>query len=404
MRTVYPLGTTIYEPSKCHNGYTMVNFYAHGAGIGILIVDMNGNVVHEWPISVLREPKLLKNGNILVSHVTVDDRRTPLIRRGRIQEFNWDGQPVWELEPPLEALRAEAHSSLTGGILAIRLENGNSICVHKEPVPWQYMKEIADPARRNRADYNADCLREVTPSGEAVWEWKGYEHIDMNRYLDIDPSQNWTHFNSLQALPENKWYDGGDVRFRPGNLLMSPRTLGFVFIVDKGTGDIVWRTDGRVALSGQHAPRMIEKGNPGEGNIIVFDNGVPPLSYVYQAGKSRVLEINPVTYDVPWTYENGYRFFAAFTANAERLPNGNTLICESFASRVFEVTMEGEIVWECVFAPERTGLGTAYRFPYDFCPQLAALGEPKEERVVPPPHVITHPRPIRRGDHHFDSK
>ena len=331
-----------------------------------------------------------------MSHVTLDEGRTPPIRRARIREFGWDQSLVWEVEPPPEALRAEAHAQMCGGILAIRLEDGNTICVHKEPVPWEHMQRIEDPARRNRADYNADCLREVTPDGEVVWEWKTYEHIDMNRYLNIDPSENWTHFNSVQALPENKWYDGGDVRFRPGNLLLSPRTLGFVFIMDNETGEIVWRTDGRVPLSGQHAPRMIEKGRPGEGNILVLDNGVPPLSYVYQVGKSRVLEIDPVTYEIAWTYEDGYQFFAAFTANAERLPNANTLISESFSSRVFEVTMEGEIVWECVFSPERWGLGTAYRYTYDYCPQLAALSKPREERVDPPPYARTRPRDTGR--------
>jgi hypothetical protein len=375
-----------------------MNFYAHGEGVGLLIVDMNGNIVKQWPISVLREPKLLENGNALVAQVTVDERRSPPIRQTRIREFDWDGQAVWEVEPPPEALRAEAHAEMCGGILAVRLENGNTICVHKEPVPWRYMQRIADPARRNRADYNGDCLREITPDGHVVWEWKTYEHIDMNLYLGIDPSANWTHFNSVQALPENKWHDGGDVRFRPGNLLLSPRTLGFVFIVDKETGEIVWRTDGRIQLSGQHAPRMIEKGFPGAGNILVFDNGVPPLLYVYQVGKSRVVEVNPVTYETVWAYENGYDFFAPFTGNAERLPNGNTLICESFASRVFEVTADGEIVWECVFGPDRWGLGTAYRYTYDYCPQLAGLGRPREERVAPPPHVRTRPRIMPRGD------
>ena len=401
MRTVYPLGTTIYDPDRCHNGYTLLSFYYES---GILITDMNGKTVHKWDRRVLREPKLLPNGNILVSEITDDNPRTPRITRAQIRELSWNNDLVWEIAPSPAGLAAEANSGLCGGIMAIRLDNGNTICNHKEPVPWRYMNRIADPTRRNRADYAADCLREVTPNGDVVWEWKGYEHIDMNQYLDIDPSQNWTHFNSVQALPQNKWYDGGDTRFKPGNLLLSPRTLGFIFIVEKETGEIVWRTDGRIPLSGQHAPRMIEKGIPGEGNILVFDNGVPPLSYVYQAGKSRVLEINPVTYDVPWTYEDGYKFFGAFTCNAERLPNGNTLICESFASRLFEVTMDGEIVWECVLGPEHTGIDTCYRLPYDHCPQLAALGSPKEVRVTPPSHVITHPKPIRRGDHHFDDK
>ena len=85
-------------------------------------------------------------------------------------------------------------------------------------------------------------------------------------------------------------------------------------------------------------------------------------------------------------------------------PNGNTLICESFGSRVPEVTMYGDIVWECVFASERIRLGTTYGFPYDYCPQLAALPRPSEERVVPPPHAVVHPRHIRRGENHFDAR
>jgi hypothetical protein len=49
---------------------------------------------------------------------------------------------------------------------------------------------------------------------------------------------------------------------------------------------------------------MLERGIPGEANTIVLDNGHPPLPYAYQRGKSRRYEINPVTYDIPWTYEN----------------------------------------------------------------------------------------------------
>jgi hypothetical protein len=39
-------------------------------------------------------------------------------------------------------------------------------------------------------------------------------------------------------------------------------------------------------------------------------------------------------------------FFTARGGDAQRLPNGNTLICESEKGRVFEITPEGEIVWE----------------------------------------------------------
>ena len=404
MKTVYPIGTTIYDPERCWKGYTLLSFYAMAGSSSVMIIDMNGTAVHEWPMGVLREPRLLPNGNILVARVTRDETRKPPLHRVRVQEYDWAGQLVWDLEPPELAMVAEANGGLCGGLLADRLENGNTLAVHKEPVPWEYMRRISEHKRRNRSDYNADCIREVTPAGETVWEWKSFEHIDMNLYLGIDESQNWTHFNSVQVLPENKWYDSGDVRFKPGSLLLSPRTLGFIFIIDRKTGEIAWRSDAKIALTGQHAPRMIGKGLPGEGNILVYDNGVPPLAEVYQVGKTRVLEINPLTFQVPWSYDNGYRFFNPFTGNAERLPNGNTLVCESFGGRLFEVTMEGEIVWECVFGPEHLAIDTAYRLPYDYCPQLAALPIPEAVPVVPPPHAVVHPRHIRRGDHHFDAQ
>ena len=91
MRTVYPLGTTIYDPDKCQSGYTLLSFYYED---GILVIDMNGNVVHRWDRRVLREPKLLKNGNLLVSEITADEGRTPAIRRTRIREFNWDAKLI----------------------------------------------------------------------------------------------------------------------------------------------------------------------------------------------------------------------------------------------------------------------------------------------------------------------
>ena len=79
----------------------------------------------------------------------------------------------------------------------------------------------------------ADCRLEVTLDGTVSWSWKSYDHLDLDRYLKIDPTPNWTHVNSLQSLLENRWHDAGDERFRPGNILLSPRTLGFIFIVDR---------------------------------------------------------------------------------------------------------------------------------------------------------------------------
>ena len=81
-------------------------------------------------------------------------------------------------------------------------------------------------------------------------------------------------------------------------------------------------------------------------------------------------------------------------ANAQRLANGNTLICESVSKRVFEVTPAGETVWEYVAA---RGSPRAYRYPYDHCPQTAALGCPSEVPVTPPEELRIEPDPVKRA-------
>ena len=86
-----------------------------------------------------------------------------------------------------------------------------------------------------------------------------------------------------------------------------------------------------------------------------------------------------MTKELAWVYNDGLRFHSPYTSSAQRLPNGNTLICEAVASRVFEVTPECETVWEYVGCGPRS-----YRYAYDHCPPGAALGRPKEVSVTPP--------------------
>jgi len=382
--TVYPIGTTIYRPEGCYNGYTVLCFPLEE---GVFLVDMNGNVVNEWGVQAIRA-KLLRDGNLLV----VERRRTG---RNRVLEFSWDDRPVWEYEPP-----GPAHHDVE------RLENGNTLLLYQEVVPEEYRKRIRDPRRRSARTPGgvgvvSDVVLEVTPKKEVAWEWHEYEHLNINRYCEICLPHDWTHTNTVQTLPENRWFEAGDERFRPGNVLISLRNLSAIFIVDRETKEIVWEYTGDYdgGLAGQHEPHMVEKGLPGEGNIIIFDNGAPPLRALRHSGQSYVLEVEPPTKRLVWRYENGENFNSKFRSNVQRLPNGNTLICSSEGPRVFEVTREGEIVWEYA-VPGYHILGRSYRYPYDYCPQLKALRKPREDPVVPPPHVITKPyhtlRPIPR--------
>jgi hypothetical protein len=135
--------------------------------------------------------------------------------------------------------------------------------------------------------------------------------------------------------------------------------------------------------------------------LLVFDNGGasgygfqnpadPDGTRSSRRHYSRVLEINPVTYEKVWEYRapgnQAFRFFSHYVSSAQRLPNGNTMITEGSDGRLFEVTSDGDIVWEYVSPflaedpPVNNGIYRAYRVPYDWVPQL---DKPVETAVVP---------------------
>ena len=100
---------------------------------------------------------------------------------------------------------------------------------------------------------------------------------------------------------------------------------------------------------------MIEKGLPGAGNIILFDNSLFPRHRTH-TGQTFIIEMNPVTQEIVWKYETDSprSFFSKERGSNQRLENGNTLICESGRGRAFEVDPSGEIVWE-FWNPEMRG-------------------------------------------------
>jgi outer membrane protein assembly factor BamB len=135
----------------------------------------------------------------------------------------------------------------------------------------------------------------------------------------------------------------------------------------------------------------------------VFDNGgaagygfanpaAPGGMSALGRGNSRVVELDPTTLELVWSYampgRESFKFFSHYISSVQRLANGNTMITEGADGRLFEVTPEGEIVWEYVspyFAERESpsnAVYRAYRLPYDWVPQLE---RPVERAVVPPP-------------------
>ena len=94
---------------------------------------------------------------------------------------------------------------------------------------------------------------------------------------------DWAHVNSMSALGPNKWFDAGDARFHPDNIIWSSREANIIAITDKRSGKVVWKIGPDYHTSpalkklgwiiGKHHAHLIPRGLPGEGNLLVFDNG-----------------------------------------------------------------------------------------------------------------------------------
>jgi hypothetical protein len=206
--------------------------------------------------------------------------------------------------------------------------------------------------------------------------------------------------NSISTLGPNRWYDNGDARFHPDNIIWDGRETNITAITDRKTDKIVWQLGPDFTATGalrkmgqqvgQHHAHLIPRGLPGEGNILVYDNGgqagygAPNPGAPTGNGNARIIEYDPTTLEVVWQYPPQDRkrlkpagpFFSGFMSSAQRLPDGNTLVTEGSDGRIFEVTREYEIVWEYLspYSFRNRNMRSnlvyrAYRVPYDWVPQ-----------------------------------
>ncbi|MFG0316957.1 MAG: aryl-sulfate sulfotransferase [Planctomycetota bacterium JB042] len=267
---------------------------------------------------------------------------------------------------------------------------------------WDHLVQDRDPSKPNfgaipdhpgRIDVNGDhrerppmtdAERERLEKLEAEMEALGYTGGSKKKRLTKEERKraaerkrrpDWLHLNSVALHPTLDLL-----------ALSSPR-MNEVWVIDRSTtteeargstggrwgkgGDLLWRwgnprlygagTDDDRRFFYQHDPTWLTEdvgAPPGELRLLVFNNGGGRPGGDRSTVEEFVLPFDPATGfvrddgapfgpDAPsWTYEDGERFYSGFISGAQRLPNGNTLICEGDDGRFFEVTRDGEIVWE----------------------------------------------------------
>ncbi len=361
-----PTGLTYHQPAASFKGYTLL---APIRGEAAYLLDMDGRIVHRWRLPDLRTwyGRLQPDGRLLLGAVdptlppppqTPFDQPPPAfdlhIRRlgggfTHLLEVGWEGEVLWEYRNP-----AMHHDF-------VRLANGHTLVPEWVEIPDTLSRRVRGGLRRPREKFPpmlSDDIVELDRDGKEVSRLHLWQALDPVRDAIglLTQRWEWTHTNSLAVT-------------RDGHILFSCRTNSRVGKLDRESGALVWRY-GHPEISLQHHATELPNGN-----IQIFDNGM------HMAGptRSRVIEVDPNTNAIVWEYvaDPPQQFFSPHISGAERLPNGNVLICEGASGRVFEVTRRGEVVWEWI-SPFTTALGPisspaifrAHRYPPDY-PGLA---------------------------------
>ena len=433
--SVYPTGATIYDPRKCWNGYTIFQASLFQARhIGAVLIDMNGNVVNQWK-GLDGFPSKILPGGYIMGNTGMRNPKYGSQDMLDLVQVDWDGNIVWKFnkyerikdprQKPTWMARQHHDYQREGnpvGYYAPGMEplvdRGNTIILsHKNLKNSQISEKLLLD----------DTIIEVTGEGKIVWEWVCSDHFDEMGFSEEarnamarNPGMrgkagDWMHMNSVSVLGPNRWFDQGDERFHPDNIIWSGRQTNIIAITDKKTGKIAWIVgpdyNATPALKklgwiiGQHHSHMIPRGLPGEGNILVFDNGGRAGYGAPNPGSdtgvsnairdySRIVEFDPVTLEIVWKCTpletggggimQGFRIYSSFISSAQRLPNGNTLITEGSSGRIIEVTPAHEIVWEYITPYysrklDMNWIYRAYRVPYEWVPQA----EKPEEKAIP---------------------
>jgi len=378
------------------------------------LMDNEGGIVNSWESDY--EPgqsvHLLPNGHLLhSSFIKGAGGGTGGGEGGRIEEYDWAGNLVWEFD--YYSRDYSTHHDIQP------LPNGNilALVVERKSLDECLAVGFTQQALRD-GELLPDSVIEIEPiypqGGRIVWEWHVWDHLvqdnDPTKPNYGDPAEYperisvevnggnsassfWNHMNSIDYNPQLD------------QIMLSVRGCSELWIIDHSTtpaeaagtsggrwgkgGDLLYRWGNPAAyrrgdasdqmLFQQHDCQWIEPNCPGAGNILVFNNGLrrlpagytsskdlPPYAVGKDWGYSSVDEIVPVMdsqgnyvmedhgiygpTELLWTYvaPEPTDFFAEAISGCQRLRNGNTLICDGTSGVLFEVNMLGETVWEYV--------------------------------------------------------
>ncbi len=371
-------GVKKLDPKRVFDGYNLFQDYENEA----LLMDMKGKIVHVWslPSGRMEFVRLLPDGSLL-------GVATNLFFRLR-----GDATPIFAVHDPFH------HDT--------------------EPLPDGTFLVLSKTQKMyNGHSVYFDVVDHRDQKGALLNRWSTWDAFDdlrqhhkpspLDRPGPKKKSQDYDyyHLNTIRRLPDTP-LGRRDARFQEGNWLLCSRHTDLIFIVDPKTGKVVWSW-GPGELEWPHAPIMEE-----DGTILLFDNGT-------RRHYTRLLRLNPENKTILWEYKGDppKDFYSGLRGLAQPLPNGNILVTDSEKARVFEITSEGELVWDYyhsnIVDGNRHSIYRMLRIPRAEGDALLARNKPNvpesslkrrqcAEKSKPLPVVRKPPSPPPPGDRKID--
>ena len=334
-------GTIFFDEARSYPGYT---FYTVRNMAMAELIEADGSLIQRWegPEGHFVRAVLMEDGGVLA--VGKDDRRYAM-------RMNWDGEVVWRQD-------IEAHHDIgmmeDGRVVLLTLSTEN------------------DPRISTDYDYIDDQVQILAPEDGRLIESRSLTKMLLDggfEFTRVEPARSQNidllHSNSVRWMTQEHLFDRDPIYAR-GNIIVSMRHQDTVAIFEWQSGELLWHW-GQGILGGQHDAWVLDNGN-----LLIFDNGL---------GRdwSRVIEVDPLKKEIVWQYgsEDMTDFYTNGRGASQRLPNGNTLITESADGRAFEVTRDGELVWEyyCPYTNDKGQRATfirCYRLENDFVQKILA--------------------------------
>lgn len=363
-------GITRHDRARAYDGYTLMQGW-FAEGIELRLVDMVGNVLNRWPVDFF---KIWPNPNHIFPRKNIPAGRFNYHTQGM-----WllpDGSVVFNFGPEKGTVKMDkcgavqwtvdrmTHHSITpnpDGSFWIPAKGD----VREVPDALLYRKDLRDALMDSSGRYE-DRLLLIGSNGKIEKEFSvlqalidgGFERELFNAIMisPLDP----THINDIEVVNLSLARKIGDVQ--SGDLLISIKHMDMLAILDKSTGRIKWHHVGPWML--QHDPDITD-----QGTIEVFNNGCK-LNFCRTAGSS-LLSLDPATRQTSLLYPGPGQenFYTDVMGTHQLLANGNRLIAESNAGRVFEIDAQGDTVWEYIKPYDEshaTEIESAIRYDRDY--------------------------------------